>query len=223
MLSTAPDANGSARMQSRSFITFEGGEGSGKSTQLRLLAHVLPDPITITREPGGTPFAENVRHALLSGALAPLGAEAEAVAFAAARANHVDAVLRPALERGETVLCDRYVDSSRVYQKDVGSLMEPLQRLAIAGTMPDLTLIYDLEPEKGIERVRGRDGALDRFEGVQLDELHRRRAAYLTIALAEPSRCVVIDGEGSADAVHERTVAAVRDWLPHLFESQHHA
>ena len=198
------------------FISFEGGEGSGKTTQLRMLEAALSDRRTTTREPGGTPFAEAVRDALLGGAIAPFGTEAEAVAFAAARADHVRRLIRPRLNEGETVLCDRYIDSSRAYQRDAGAIVEPLQRVAINDTVPDLTLIFDLDPELGRERVRARDGALDRFEGSALTELHRRRAEFLAIAAREPNRCVVIDATGDAQAIHSRVVDVVRTRLPQL-------
>lgn len=202
-------------------ITFEGGEGSGKSTQLSLLAKALAREPVVTREPGGTPLAEKLRATLLSGAIAPLGSDAEAIAFAAARADHVDRVIAPALERGEIVLCDRYVDSSRAYQRNVGQLMNPLQRLAVGAARPDLTLIYDLPPEEGIARVRARDGVLDRFEASALDELRERRAVFLEIARFEPERCAVIDASGSIDEVHGRTLHAVRDRMPSTLKADH--
>lgn len=201
-------------------ITLEGGEGAGKSSQLRRLADHLRSngrEVVVTREPGGTPGAEAVRRVLLSGAARPLGPFAEAMLFAAARADHVDGVIAPALEAGAIVLSDRFLDSSRAYQRQVATLPH-LERIAIADARPDLTLILDLEPERGIERVRGRDGALDRFEGDALDELRARRRTFLDIAEAEPDRCAVIDASGDEDVVWEQVRTVLRDRLPELEE-----
>ena len=198
------------------FVTFEGGEGSGKTTQLRLLEQALAGNCVVTREPGGTPFAEAVREALLNGAIAPFGTEVEAIAFAAARADHVHRLIRPHLDAGKVVLCDRFIDSSRAYQRDAGAIVEPLQRIAIERSLPDLTLIFDLDPELGRERVRARDGALDRFEGSAAAELHRRRAEFLAIAAREPVRCAVIDAAGDPAEVHGRVIRVVNERLPGL-------
>ena len=205
-------------MSRGTFITFEGGEGSGKSTQLERLAdHLrgLGRPVEVTREPGGTVGAEIVRRHLLDGRAKALGEHAEAALFAAARADHVAARIAPALARGATVLCDRFLDSSRAYQAD-DPLLPHLERAAIGRTMPDLTLIYDIDPEVGRDRVRRRDGSLDRFEASDAAELERRRAAFRRIADAEPERCVVIDASGDAHTVHARTLAAVAERLPVL-------
>ena len=137
------------------FITFEGGEGAGKSTQIRLLADTLRErgyEVLVTREPGGSPGAEAVRHVLLSGAAESFGPEMEALLFAAARADHVEQVIRPAVERGVTVLCDRFLDSTRVYQGVTGNLdptfIAAVERVAINAMMPDLTIVLDLSPGK---------------------------------------------------------------------------
>ena len=188
------------------FITFEGGEGAGKSTQIRLLADTLRErgyEVLVTREPGGSPGAEAVRHVLLSGAAESFGPEMEALLFAAARADHVEQVIRPAVERGVTVLCDRFLDSTRVYQGVTGNLdptfIAAVERVAINAMMPDLTIVLDLSPEEGMRRAAARRGDEhpDRFEKETLDIHRRRREAYLDIAEREPGRCVVI--EGSAD------------------------
>ena len=200
------------------FITFEGGEGTGKSTQLRMVADALPTQPVTTREPGGTTFAERLRTLLLNGSVAPFGPDAEAIAFAAARADHVDEVIAPALNTGRVVLSDRYVDSSRAYQRNIGSAMDPLQRIAMRGAVPDLTLIYDLDPEVGRERVRERDGTFDRFEGSELVELHRRRSEFLAIAAREPDRCIVIAADAEPAVVHERTLQAIRSRVPHVLD-----
>jgi dTMP kinase len=192
------------------FVTFEGGEGAGKSTQIKRLADTLRDAdfdVVVTREPGGSPGAEAVRHVLLSGAAEPLGPAMEAVLFAAARSDHVEQVIRPAVERGAIVLCDRFLDSTRVYQGVTGGLdpsfVKSLETVAVNGMMPDMTLILDLDPELGLKRAGARRGAgdADRFEKETLAVHQRRREAYLAIAAAEPDRCIVIDASGDADAV----------------------
>ncbi|MEX0406940.1 dTMP kinase [Aquibium sp. LZ166] len=205
-------------MQSGSFISFEGGEGAGKSTQIRRLAETLRGrgfDVVVTREPGGSPGAEAVRHVLLSGAAEPFGSKMEAVLFAAARSDHVEQVIRPAVERGAVVLSDRFLDSSRVYQGVTGGLdagfMQALERVAINGMMPDLTLILDLDPAEGLRRAGERRGdeTADRFEKETLAIHEQRREAFLDIAHREPERCVVIDASRSEDAVAERIAAAV--------------
>jgi dTMP kinase len=198
------------------FITFEGGEGAGKSTQIARLANKLRGrhfDVVVTREPGGSPGAEAVRHVLLSGAAEPFGPKMEAILFAAARSDHVEQVIRPAVERGAVVLCDRFLDSSRVYQGVTGDLdpafMSELERVAINGMMPGLTLILDVDPAEGLRRATARrgEGAADRFEREMVAIHQRRRDAYLAIARQEPERCVVIDATASPADV-ERAIAA---------------
>lgn len=201
------------------FVTFEGGEGAGKSTQIKRLSARLKDKgyqITVTREPGGSPGAEAVRHVLLSGAAEPFGPELEALLFAAARADHVDQVIRPAVEGGEIVLCDRFIDSSRVYQGVTGNLdptlMAEIERVAIAGMKPDLTLILDLDPVEGLRRASARRSAgeaADRFEKETVDIHAARRQAFLDIAAREPARCVIVDASGDADTVEDMIADAV--------------
>lgn len=184
------------------FITFEGGEGAGKSSQVRNLAHLLREDgheVMTTREPGGSPGAEAIRHVLLSGAAEPFGPRMEALLFAAARADHVEQVIRPAVEQGTVVLCDRFMDSTRVYQGTTGNLdpdyISSLERVSVADLVPDLTFILDLDPEEGLRRASIRRGIdiPDRFEKESV-EIHRlRREAFLAIAAQEPGRCVVID------------------------------
>jgi dTMP kinase len=192
------------------FITFEGGEGAGKSTQIRMLAATLRASgreVVVTREPGGSPGAEAIRHVVLSGAAEPFGPEMEAVLFAAARADHIDRTIRPALERGAVVLSDRFVDSSRVYQGVTGGLdrsfMEELERATVEDMMPDLTLILDIDPEEGMRRAGARRGAseADRFEKEGLSLHRRRRKAFLEIAKAEPKRCKVIDASRPVEKI----------------------
>lgn len=206
-------------MQRGLFITFEGGEGAGKSTQIARLAEWLRArgrEVVVTREPGGSPGAEAVRHVLLSGAAEPFGARMEAILFAAARSDHVEEVIRPALERGAIVLSDRFVDSSRVYQGVTGYLdprfMAALERVTVNGVMPDLTLILDLDPVEGLRRAdarRGEGAAADRYEKETVDIHRRRREAFLDIARNEPGRCVVIDASADEASVEAEIAAAV--------------
>lgn len=200
------------------FITFEGGEGAGKSTQIARLAASMRKKsreVVLTREPGGSPGAEAVRHVILSGAAEPFGPSMEAILFAAARADHVDQVIRPAIKRGAVVLCDRFIDSSRVYQGVTGGLepsfMQALEKVAIGNTMPDLTIILDIAPEEGMRRATTRRGTgeIDRFEKEALTVQHRRREAFLDIARAEPQRCIVIDGGREPETVAVDILQAV--------------
>ena len=194
------------------FITFEGGDGAGKSTQIRRLAAALAATgrkVEQTREPGGTPAAEAVRHLILSGQAKSMGPNGEAILFAAARADHVEKVIRPALEREEWVLCDRFADSTRVYQGASGGaddkLLRALERVAIGESRPDLTIILDVPAAVGLERARGRlrNGTTlaDRFEAEELSLQEERRQAFLDIARREPERCVVIDASQAEDEV----------------------
>lgn len=201
------------------FITFEGGEGAGKSTQIERLARKMRAKkydIVVTREPGGSPGAEAVRHVLLSGAAEPFGAKMEAFLFAAARSDHVEQVIRPAVERGAIVLCDRFMDSSRVYQGVTGGIdadfMEALEQVAINGMVPDMTLIFDIDPAEGLRRAtvrRGGEAGADRFEKETLAIHRKRREAFLAIAAAEPDRCIVIDASGDPDMVENVVTATV--------------
>lgn len=203
------------------FITFEGGEGTGKSTQIKLLEKALKKhriKVLVTREPGGSPGAEAVRHVLLSGAVESLGAEMEAILFSAARSDHVETVIRPALEAGHTVLCDRFFDSTRVYQGVTGKvsmdLLRQLEQVACEDCWPDLTVILDLDPAEGMARAASRHaefGEADRFEKEALELQQARRQAYLDIAAAEPERCKVVDAGGDPEAVHERVLAVVHE------------
>lgn len=204
------------------FITFEGGEGAGKSTQANLLAARLRAQgidVVLTREPGGSAGAEIIRHVLLSGAAKPLGAEVEAVLFAAARADHLDHVIRPALERGGWVVCDRFADSTRVYQGALGKvdprILSGLERVTVGDAIPDLTVILDLAADLGLQRARSRaaGGDSDRFEKEGLDFHEQLRAAYRDIAAREPGRCILIDASGSENKVADDVWTTVRDRL----------
>lgn len=185
------------------FITLEGGEGVGKTThaaEISLKLRQAGIDAIATREPGGSPGAEILRTILLSGAIKPLGPEAEALLFAAARIDHIDVTIKPALAAGAFVICDRFADSTRAYQGALGGLdprfLRALERAALAGLRPDLTLILDLPAEMGLARAlrRRRDGqAIDRFESEPLSFHKNLRAAFLQIAASEPDRCIVID------------------------------
>jgi len=212
-------ANGGGNLVRGLFVTFEGGEGAGKSTQMARLAETLRAEgrdVLVTREPGGSPGAEAVRHVLLSGAAESFGPAMEAILFAAARSDHVEQVIRPAVEKGRIVLCDRFLDSSRVYQGVTGNLdenfMRALEGVAINGMMPDLTIILDLDPRLGLARAEARRGSetADRFEKETVEIHQRRRKAFLDIAKAEPERCVVVDASTSPDKVQAAVVDAVR-------------
>ncbi len=202
------------------FITLEGGEGVGKSTQLKALARALRGrglDVVTTREPGGSPGAEAIRGLLLDGPDDGWGPEAEALLFAAARTDHLDRVVRPALEAGKWVLCDRFVDSSLAYQGVAGGLgLEAVRRInafGIGDRFPDRTLV--LIAAEGAERARARD-----TEGA--DRIGRRSAAYhdaveagfREIAAAEPGRVRLIDAAGTPEAVTRRLLAALADLLP---------
>lgn len=203
------------------FITFEGGEGVGKSTQSRLLADRLGArgiSLVLTREPGGTPFAEEVRELLLGAKRAPRESLAEALLFYAARADHLGRVIRPALDGGKWVISDRFSDSTRVYQNLAGDLpheaFNALERLVVAPTAPDLTFVLDIPPEEGLRRAEqrrvaaARTGA-DPYEGRTLAFHRRLRDGFLEVAAAEPERCVVIDAAGEPGAVAHRVWAEV--------------
>lgn len=184
------------------FITFEGGEGSGKSTQIRLLAERLDAEglrAIVTREPGGSPGAEIIRHVLLAGVGKMLGAEAETLLFIAARDDHVRNVIEPALAQNIWVLCDRFADSTRVYQGYAGKvdlrLLDAMERVTIGSLKPDLTFILDVPVEVGIQRAASRRGAdmPDRFEAENVDFHRKLREGFRSIAAREPERCIVID------------------------------
>ncbi len=204
------------------FITFEGGEGSGKSTHARLLAdrlNVLGIEAALTREPGGSPGAEIIRHILLSGVAKPLGPETEAILFAAARDDHVRTTIRPALVAGKWVICDRFIDSTRVYQGVLGKvdpkLIRSLERVTVGAAMPDLTFLLDVPVAIGLARAKRRrgTGATDRFEAESIEFHEELRRAYLALAEQEPKRCIVIDGRAPRDVVSERIWATVEQRL----------
>jgi dTMP kinase len=204
------------------FITFEGGEGAGKSTQVERLAdrlRALGLTVVVSREPGGSAGAEAIRHVLLSGAAKPLGPHAEAILFAAARADHLRQTIRPALERGQWVISDRFADSTRIYQGVLGNvdarLIARLEKLTVGELGPDLTIILDIPPEEGLARAAKRRGnaTIDRFEGEAFDFHKKLREAYLELAELEPNRCVVINAGADAATVSEFVWSAVNTRL----------
>src|SRR5215470_8449571 len=204
------------------FITLEGGEGAGKSTQAERLAARLRElavAVVVTREPGGSAGADIMRHVLLSGAAKPLGPVAETLLFAAARDDHVRATIAPALALGTWVVCDRFIDSTRVYQGVAGrvdpKLISGLERLTASDAMPDLTIILDLPAEIGLARAAQRraGGQADRFE-TETTEFHTNlRQAFRRIAAAEPQRCVLIDATRPVEQVADDIWAAVNSRL----------
>jgi dTMP kinase len=204
------------------FISFEGGEGAGKSTQIRLLADRLDAAgirAIVTREPGGSPGAEIIRHVVLSGMGKLLGAEAETLLFAAARDDHVHAVIEPALAQGVWVLCDRFSDSTRAYQGSLGDvapeLLNAMERVTIGGLKPDLTVILDVPVEIGMARAAARRGQSvpDRFEAEGVLFHQQLREAFRVIALHEPQRCVLIDANVDPDIVAAKIWATLTERL----------
>jgi dTMP kinase len=202
------------------FISFEGGEGSGKSTQIKKLAERLEAARVrsiITREPGGSPGAEVMRHLILSGMGKLLGAEAETLLFAAARDEHVRTVIQPALNQGTWVLCDRFSDSTRVYQGRVGhvapGLLNAMERVTIGDLKPDLTIILDIPVEVGLKRAAARrgDATPDRFESEDIKFHQNLREAYREIAASEPKRCVLVDANADTSTVAASIWAALRE------------
>lgn len=207
-------------MPSGRFITFEGGEGSGKTTQLQRLAERLAraghEPL-VTREPGGTPISEAIRDLLLDPERR-LGPVAEAMLMVAARAELVTNVIRPALEGGRIVLCDRYGDSTLAYQgggRGLDSeLLASMNRLATGGLTPDLTLLYDLDPEIGVARRARAAGDTNRLDREPLDFHRRVRGRYLELARREPDRYVVLDAAGPPSELEETAWVAIAARVP---------
>lgn len=209
-------------MRTGKFIAFEGGEGMGKSTQARLLADALNKrglEVVLTREPGGTPGAEAIRALLLHPPGEGWGPEAEALLFAAARADHVEKLIGPALGAGKWVICDRFLDSSRAYQGDAGGVgdakVRQLHEIGSKGLLPDLTLVLATESSQVTERLRARDGDNADAIGGRAESYHRDvNSAFQSFVREEPDRFRLIDGEGSIDEVHERIIDAVRGIAP---------
>ncbi len=203
------------------FITFEGGEGAGKSTQVKRLAATLAArglEVVSTREPGGSPGAEAIRDLVLNGAADRWSPSTETLLMYASRRDHIERVIRPALTRGAWVLCDRFADSTRAYQGAGGGVdpafITALETHVLEEVRPDLTLIFDLPPSVGLERAMARGGEM-RFESKGLDFHERLRAGFLAIAQAEPHRCALIDATMPMDTVEELVLYAVNAWAPH--------
>jgi dTMP kinase len=198
------------------FITFEGGEGSGKSTQAKMLVDLLKGQgrnVVHTREPGGTPEAEALRTLLVTGETGRWTAEAEALLNYAARDSHLTKIIRPALAKKHIVICDRFMDSTRAYQGYAGhcdmALLDSLEKFIVGHTRPNLTLIFDLDPVVGLARAKARsDGTEDRYERKGLAFHQKLREGFLAIAKAEPARCKIIDATGGIDEVAARVKAA---------------
>ena len=207
-------------MKQGRFISFEGGEGAGKSTQLKRLVARLQaagHEVVATREPGGSPGAESIRELVLKGAADRWSPVTETLLMYAARRDHLERVIRPALARGAWVVCDRFADSTRAYQGAAGGtppeLIVALETWILEGTRPDLTLIFDLPVAEGLERAHVRAGAEMRFESKGQAFHERLREGFLAIASAEPGRCAIIDAMGSLEAVEARVWTTVGDRL----------
>ncbi|MHA1113778.1 MAG: dTMP kinase [Alphaproteobacteria bacterium] len=203
------------------FITFEGGEGSGKSTQARMLAAALDDwgyDALLTREPGGTPGAEAIRELIVSGDVDRWDPLTEVMLISAARRDHVERLIRPALADGVWVICDRFADSTRAYQGYGEGLaldvIEYLYAASVGDLAPDLTIVQDLPVDDGLRRAAARDGdEMGRFEQFDRDFHRRLREGFLDIANNEPARCAVIDASAAPDDIHAAILAVVRDRL----------
>lgn len=200
------------------FFSFEGIDGSGKSTQAKDLAAFLREkgyPVTLTREPGGSPGAEEIRRLVLEGDPGRWSAETEILLFTAARRDHLERVIRPALARGEVVITDRFADSTRMYQGisrgDLAATVDRLHELMI-GIEPDLTFLIDIDPALGLSRAQARAGAEMRFESMGLDLQQKMRAGFLSLAARAP-RFRVIDGAAAPDVVAQRVRAVALAWL----------
>ncbi len=203
------------------FITFEGGEGAGKSTQVGRLAERLRErglEVVTTREPGGSPGAELLRDILVKGSTDRWSPMTEALLMYAGRRDHLERVIRPALERGAWVISDRFADSTRAYQGAGGGVdlafVEDLDRWIVGDDQPDLTLIFDLPVELGLERAFGRDMFEARFEAKGLAFHQRLREGFQAIAARDPKRCVLVDAAGEIDAVTARVWSAIESRLP---------
>jgi dTMP kinase len=206
------------------FITFEGPEGSGKSTQIQRVAAWMREQgraCVVTKEPGGTPISDRIRAIVLDSATVGLDAWAEVLLYSASRRQHVVEKIKPALQRGENVLCDRYTDATIAYQGygrmiELGRLVT-LNHWATDGLTPDLTLLYDIDEQTGLDRAHARNAEMTvdegRFEAEDLGFHRRVREGYLAIAGAEPKRFSIIDAHGTIDEVFERTLAVLKDRL----------
>lgn len=213
-------------MAAGKFITFEGGEGAGKSTQAQILAERLTESgheTLITREPGGSEEAEKIRKFLLSGKARDYGSLGESILFFAARDDHLEKTIRPALDAGQWVVCDRFADSTRAYQGAAGGVgpivLSSLERIVVASSRPDLTFMLDLPAKEGLDRAISRNddsseaATPDRFEAMDLGFHETLRRGFLDIAREEPDRCIVIDAKQPVSAVAEDVWEAVVERL----------
>lgn len=206
-------------MRNGAFITFEGIDGSGKSTQLKRLAATLQEAghqVVVTREPGGSAGAEEIRSLVLEGATDRWSAETEILLFTAARRDHLERTILPALDAGKIVLCDRFADSTRMYQGlsrgDLRALVDQLHSLMI-GREPDLTVLIDMDPATGLARAKGRQTAEERFEDFGQDLQDKMRAGFLGLAQEFADRFQIINGDQSMDAVAADIQKTVLDFL----------
>lgn len=201
------------------FLSFEGIDGSGKSTQARMLAETLRErghTVLLTREPGGSAGAEEIRRLVLEGEADRWSTETELLLFTAARRDHLEKTIRPALARGEIVISDRFADSSRIYQGltrgNISATVDALHSLMI-GTEPDLTILIDIDPAEGLSRAVARAGKELRFEGMGLGLQEKARAGFLALAAKYPDRFRTLSGSGAPDDIANTVLAAI---LPHL-------
>lgn len=207
------------RPETGKFITFEGIDGSGKSTQARMLAQSLRaqgHDVVLTREPGGSPGAEEIRALVLEGDPDRWSAETEILLFTAARRDHLERTIDPALKAGKIVICDRFADSTRMYQGlsrgDLRTMVDRLHTLMI-GREPDLTILIDMDPDTGLARALGRKGHEERFEDFGPDLQHRMRTGFLALAQEFQGRFRVIDGDRPIDTVAADVMAIARQAL----------
>lgn len=212
-------------MANGKFITFEGGEGAGKSTQAQLLAERLGETghdTLVTREPGGSPKAEKIREFLLSGKARAYGSLGETLLFFAARDDHLEQTIKPALDAGKWVVCDRFTDSTRAYQGAAAGvkpdIISTLERIVVGNRKPDLTIILDMPVREGLVRAGavgegGEEAPPDRFESMEIDFHEALRQGFLDIASREPGRCVVLDAQQPVSAVAENVWETVLERL----------
>jgi dTMP kinase len=202
------------------FITFEGGEGAGKSTQVRLLADSLRQlghKVIETREPGGSPGAEAIRELLVNGGTDRWSGTSESLLNYAARRDHIDRTIIPALEEGAWVICDRFADSTMAYQgygHELGAeWVSDLHMLVLGDFKPDLTMVFDIAPELGLKRANSRSDTENRYERMETSFHDRLRVGFLAIASNEPDRCVVLDASGTIDDIHAQILTSVQERL----------
>jgi len=202
------------------FITLEGGEGSGKTTQIKLLETAFAaarTPCIRTREPGGSTGAEKIRDLLVNGDSDRWDASTETLLFYAARLDHVNKLIRPALQENKVVICDRFTDSTMVYQgvgkKLPEEFINKLHELTLADFAPDMTIILDIDPTIGLKRASERSGAEDRFEGMAMNFHYQVRQGFLTIAEKSPDRCVVVDASQKPQEIHASIITLVNERL----------